>query len=83
VRPHHAAALALVVWYLMIPPVHEGKPNTQAPLSAWTVFRRFDSEAACQQWKLKVETRARRAGRYGPRPDFMCIASDDQRLKEK
>ena len=32
---------------------------------------------------LDLVTRARRAGRYGPRPDFMCIASDDPRLKGK
>jgi hypothetical protein len=79
----HAAAFALVGWYLMVPPVHDGQPDIQAPISSWTVFRRFDSAAACQKWKLNVETRARRAGRYGPRPDFMCIATDDPRLKEK
>jgi hypothetical protein len=82
-KPLHAAALAMVGWYLMMPPVHDGQPDTQAPISAWKVFRTFDSTAACQEWKLKLETRARRAGRYGPRPDFMCIASDDPRLKEK
>ena len=82
--PHHAAALALVGWYLMIPPVRDGtQPDTQAPVSAWTVFRKFDSAAACQEWKLRLETRARRSGKYGPRPAFMCIASDDPRLKEK
>jgi len=79
----HAAALVLVGWYLMVPPVHDGKPDTQAPISAWKVFRKLDSEAACQQWKVKAETRARRAGRYGPRPDFVCIASHDPQLKEK
>jgi hypothetical protein len=79
----HTAALVLVGWYLMIPPVHDGQPDTQAPISAWTVFRRFDSAAACQKWKLNVETRARRAGKYGPSPDFTCIATDDPRLKEK
>lgn len=80
----HAAVLALVGWYLIIPPVRGGaQPDTQAPISAWTVFRKFDSAAACREWKLKLETQARRAGKYGPRPDFMCVASDDPRLKEK
>jgi hypothetical protein len=79
----HAAALAVIGWNLMMPPMNDGQSDTQAPISAWTVFRRFDSAAACQKWKSKLETRARRAGRYGPRPDFMCIASDDPRLKEK
>ena len=80
----HAAALALVGWYLMMPPLRGGgKPDDQAPISAWTVFRKFDSTAACQEWKYKLETRARKTGRYGPRPVFMCVASDDPRLKEK
>jgi hypothetical protein len=47
----HAAALALVGWYLMMPPLRGGgKPDDQAPISAWTVFRKFDSTAACQEW---------------------------------
>jgi hypothetical protein len=82
-KSRHATALALVGWYLMIPPVRGGQPDTQAPISAWTVFRRFDSAAACQEWKLKLETRARRAGKYGPRPVFMCVATEDPRLKAK
>jgi hypothetical protein len=82
-NPRHIATFVLVGWYLMIPPLHDGKPDTQAPIKAWTVFRRFDSETACQKWKLNTETRARRSGRYGARPDFICIATDDPRLKEK
>jgi hypothetical protein len=83
-KPRHAAALALASWYLLTPPLRGGgKPDAQAPISAWTVFRKFDSTAACQEWKYKLETRARKSGRYGPRPVFMCIASDDPRLKEK
>ena len=80
----HAAMLAMVGWYLMLPPVHGwAQPDTQAPISEWRVFRRFGSAAACREWKLKLESRARKAGKYGPRPDFMCVASDDSRLKEK
>jgi hypothetical protein len=33
-----AAPLALVGWYLMVPPLHDEKPDTQAPISAWAVF---------------------------------------------
>jgi hypothetical protein len=82
-KPLHAAALALASWYLLTPPLRGGgKPDAQAPISAWTVFRKFDSTAACQEWKYKLETRARKTGRYGPRPVFMCIASDDPRLRK-
>ena len=80
----HAVMLAFAGWYLMLPPVHGGaQPDTQAPISQWKVFRKFDSAAACREWKLKLEARARMSGMYGPRPDFMCVASDDSRLKEK
>ena len=80
----HAVMLAFAGWYLMLPPVHGGaQPDTQAPISQWKVFRKFDSAAACREWKLKLEARARKSGKYGPRPDFMCVASDDSPLKEK
>jgi hypothetical protein len=58
----HAAALALVGWYLMVPPVTpEGltDPNAtlvngKAPISQWVIFRVYDSAEQCQ--------RARRSG---------------------
>jgi hypothetical protein len=37
-KPRHAAALALVGWYLMVPPPMDGNPQTpdlSAPLSKW------------------------------------------------
>lgn len=39
----NAAALALVGWYLMMPPW--GKVN--APLSEWVVYQSFDSAEIC------------------------------------
>src|SRR5215469_5273689 len=53
----HAAALAVIGWNLMMPPVNNGQSDTQAPISAWTVFRFFDSAAACKESKLRLETR--------------------------
>ena len=41
----HAAALALVGWYLMVPP----NKNDDTPLSEWIVRRTYDSADACQQ----------------------------------
>jgi hypothetical protein len=56
-NPRHAAALALVGWYLMVPPVTpEGltDPNAtlvngKAPISQWIIFRAYDSADQCQQ----------------------------------
>jgi hypothetical protein len=50
-NPRHAAALALVGWYLMVPfPDAPGKPpNFHAPLSQWNQMGAFDTAAACDK----------------------------------
>ncbi len=49
---HHAAALALALWYLIVPP-STGSPlflfKAQAPLNQWTVRDTFDTATECQQ----------------------------------
>ena len=51
-KPHHAATLALLGWYLMIAP-HPGgilKPyDFNAPLSQWQQSESYDSKADCEQ----------------------------------
>jgi len=51
----HAAALALVGWYLMVPPQNahwqeKRQPlyNSNAPLSEWDIDESFDTAAECQ-----------------------------------
>jgi hypothetical protein len=46
----HAAALALVAWYMMVPPlVNEPyKIDTEAPMSSWKVYRTFHSADECR-----------------------------------
>ncbi len=49
---HHAATLALLVWYLMIAPHHGSmlKPfDFNAPLSKWEKSESYDSKADCEQ----------------------------------
>jgi hypothetical protein len=55
-KPRHAAALALVGWYLMTPPVSKdgdtvmvgGRPfDVSAPISEWHFQGSFDSAVAC------------------------------------
>jgi hypothetical protein len=48
---HHAAALALVGWYLMVPFADApGKPpNLHAPLSQWNQMGAFDTAVACDK----------------------------------
>jgi hypothetical protein len=66
----HAAALALIGWYLIGPPVpHLIAPDrhadTAAPLS-WIVVRTFPTEEECETQRSN--------------PWERCVASDDPRL---
>ncbi|MGA6971073.1 MAG: hypothetical protein WBY93_05540 [Candidatus Binatus sp.] len=55
-KPRHAAALALVGWYLMVPPpgpprstgANTAPPNHNAPLDQWTIRNSYDSAQACE-----------------------------------
>ena len=54
-NPRHAAALALVGWYLISPPVFENKKTgdekilREAPLAHWDVRDSFDTAAECRR----------------------------------
>jgi hypothetical protein len=56
VKLYHTAALALVGWYLMMPPATRGwfsattTHNDSAPLSQWTTLRSFDTSLECQTY---------------------------------
>jgi hypothetical protein len=74
----HAAALALITWYLVTPPIPAIRLTDESPARApagntaaprWRVVEIFPSEKECE---------AHRSGRWQ-----RCIASDDPRLKEK
>ena len=53
----HAAALALVGWYLMVPPLAGTKQHpgldTNAPISHWSIYKSFDTAKACETALLK------------------------------
>jgi len=93
--PRHAAALALIGWYLMVPllpRLSEGEPYLGflplAPLSQWTIVDSFDSARGCSDAHVRllrdrvmknVNDEIRIEQAYSAR----CIATDDPRLKEK
>jgi hypothetical protein len=61
-NPRHAAALALVVWYLMIPSPLMAPPNASnlnAPLSTWHKYRGWGTEADCQNYISGVRAKVR------------------------
>ena len=52
---HHAAALGLAAWYLILPPpAPSGKRLMDAPLSDWKTVDEFDSESTCLQMRAKL-----------------------------
>ena len=86
----HAAALALVGWYLMLPPVRpDGSANADAPLSKWKTSNTYDTPDECKKVLSGL-----RGGWVGyanghelnypsQKETAACIASDDPRLKGK
>ena len=51
----HAAALAVIGWYLMMPPPYWSKTNPRnAPLRQWTVFGRYDTAQECSDERTKI-----------------------------
>ena len=91
-RPRHAAALALVVWYLMIPPVR-GTPGEilgHAPLSQWDFYDQYDSKAECEN-SIPSDKGVRENMKQCSNGDCAinvalpgygrCIAANDPRLK--
>jgi hypothetical protein len=68
----HTAALALVGWYLMMPPVtSDGRIQKNAPLSRWYIFSNFETKEECEK------------ARQVSSGLTTCVASDDPRLKEE
>ena len=91
----HAAALALVGWYLMMPPI-KGLPDcaridSNAPLLRWEHIASFDNAQACQE-QLRYDVGHATKVLYPPDCNAVhvsamqaygetCIASDDPRFK--
>jgi len=84
-NPRHAAALALVGCYLMMPPVSQNHQLVEnAPLSQWDKIESYDTAAACRNELAKLTAliagnitysliqRRVLAGK--------CVAADDPRL---
>jgi hypothetical protein len=51
-KPRHAAALALMGWYLIFPPPRtaDDVPDPKAPLSEWQKIGPFDTIEDCQKY---------------------------------
>ena len=78
-KPRHAAALALVGWYLMFPPVNfrEGKVLQLAPLKYWELVRSFDTATQCNDYR---DSDIREVAKLGPM-DNQGAATVDKAMK--
>ena len=92
----HAAALTLVGWHLMVPPLkydRAGHPITDlrgnemadwtASLSDYWNVESFDSAQECKDAQTPFISSHEGAWSPSQRLASVCIASDDPRLKEK
>src|SRR5260370_31006074 len=88
-KPRHAAALALVGWYLIMAPAESFRnhQDDEEPLGKWILLQTFDTELECKQ---KLSKGCRQVGHggvhttigfEGPMCYARCIATDDSRLK--
>jgi hypothetical protein len=89
--PRHAAAIAVVGWYLMIPSsmLPPGVAYNE-PLSKWQIVRGFDTADGCDDFlNIFFEHSRQKQALKMLKPtywDYMfaeSIATDDSRLKEK
>lgn len=85
IKLRHTAALALMGWYLFVPPqtrtwwIGAQRYDDAAPLNRWTLERSFDKAQACEAARLSTEAQPGDAAiRMG---HAVCVASDDPRLK--
>ncbi len=80
----HAAALALVGWYLMMPPRDPltALPDHSAPMTRWLQLEAFDTAKECQAAKFAYHERL--AKKDQARADYEllsdCVESNDLRL---
>ncbi len=89
----HAAALALVGWYLMVPPFDASgkKHDLDAPLAKWSQIGWFDTAKECdaqEAYNLKVFENLKECSDCSGMLLYQdqtaqCIQADDPRLKEK
>ena len=88
----HTAALALAVWYLMLPPSTSVYTfDAKAPISKWIDFMIYDSARKCEDALTDYRDRAKRyvygvvqplaAEQIAQFRVAQCVSTDDPRLK--
>jgi hypothetical protein len=75
--------LALIVWYLMVPPIKHGGYDSGAPLRQWSRLSQYDSPGGCEEQKALNLVHCG-AGKCELVLEMMsnsrCVSTDDPRL---
>jgi hypothetical protein len=87
-KPRHAAALALIGWYLMLPPVdRNNRVLDNLPIGKWDAVDSYDVASDCRDANLDFFRRVKDLPYTNWQRarvlSMQCIATDDPRLKEK
>jgi hypothetical protein len=87
----HASALALVGWYLTVPPFSAKNVFYDRPFSDWQAVENYSTKTECEEGKRdavqKMTALLAEAWKMPPTPKIKalqagkCIATDDPRLK--
>ena len=87
----HAAALAFVGWYLLLPPPGKDPKttiDTSWPLRYWFKSQTFKSKAECEKTKIGLINLPRDLSKPEDRGDLegekagLCVSDEDPRLKQ-
>jgi hypothetical protein len=94
-KPRHAAALALVGWYLITPPTSKNAIHDDLPLSKWEKVGTLDTASQCEDALKDLDNpsidqhmqETVTPEEYKSFKQFMddakCVSSADPRLKPK
>jgi hypothetical protein len=83
----HFAALALMGWYLIVPPTTKiwwfgpERSDNSAQLSRWTIEQSFDKAGVCEAARLAIQQKSGDSA-VGSR-NAICVSSDDSRLNSR
>jgi hypothetical protein len=55
VNLRHATALALVGWYLMVPPLSDTGIDAQVPMAQWNISGSYDTASDCEASKNRMD----------------------------
>lgn len=88
---HRAAAITLIGWYLMIPPLDKSnQPDFSVPLSSYMQASAYDTAAECESAKSNALENVSRSIKRKEKVDGLsvsmaaglCVEADDPRLNQ-